>query len=139
MKLLVLIVLVFIGSGKAQEIIDWQAEGLVWANNCEFVGNDIYTVNVSFEDCRFRACRDQSGCTHFNYVSQAGVGTCTMKKGPVTLKDAKFKNTLADTKFTVASCGIYGRSSQKTNAANSVQSSQFYNFLIISILLVLSH
>jgi len=94
MKLLVLIVLFFIGSVKAQEIIDWQAEGLVWANNCEFVGNDIYTVNVSFEDCRFRACRDQSGCTHFNYVSQAGVGTCTMKKGPVTLKDAKFKNTL---------------------------------------------
>ncbi len=64
--------------------ITWQGN---WAQNCDFNGNDISSVQSSSELCGSK-CSETQGCTHFAWSSHNG-GTCWLKGGNVCKTQAK--------------------------------------------------
>lgn len=66
--------------------INWENGN--WAYKCNFNGNDIGKTVGPHEECAGN-CKAKSGCTHFvHYWEGEEGGTCYMKKGSVSKKDA---------------------------------------------------
>lgn len=68
---------------RAKKSINWQGN---WAFSCDFRGNDLDHAQTPGEACSDR-CINTPECTHFTWTSFNG-GTCWMKKGSVTTRDA---------------------------------------------------
>ena len=64
--------------------IQWQPDK--WAQNCDFVGNDLTSEHTKAEDCG-PACLRTPNCTNFTWTSYKN-GTCWMKTGNVQRNDA---------------------------------------------------
>ncbi|OQV22079.1 hypothetical protein BV898_03924 [Hypsibius exemplaris] len=65
------------------DAIQWNGN---WAFGCDFVGNDLKSVQVPGDQCG-GLCASTQGCTHFTWTSYAG-GTCFMKLWSVSKSDA---------------------------------------------------
>jgi hypothetical protein len=66
--------------------INWN--GNDWAQNCDFLGNDLSNVVVPASSCGGQ-CANTLGCTHYTWTSHNG-GICLMKKGGASKEDATF-------------------------------------------------
>jgi hypothetical protein len=65
-------------------------DGITWAMNCEFVGNNLDAVsNIMGEYCGM-TCSATPECTHFVWTRKSG-GTCELKQGHISLDQAKWK------------------------------------------------
>lgn len=61
--------------------------GFQWAPGCDFPGNDLRNETTRIpltNNCEYK-CLVTPECTHFSW----NFNTCYMKKGPITMKDAK--------------------------------------------------
>lgn len=72
------------GGANAQGIV-WRGN---WAMHCDFRGNDLSNARTMRRQCGLK-CKSTSGCTHYNWTNVRG-GTCWMKTGRVSKKDALF-------------------------------------------------
>jgi len=67
-----------------------EEDGITWAMNCEFVGNHLNTVkDIEGQYCGM-LCASTLECTHFVWMRKSG-GTCELKKGSISLEQAKWK------------------------------------------------
>ena len=82
--------------------IDWNGN---WAFKCDFKGNDLSNMKSRGEDCS-GICARTNGCTHFSWNIFEN-GTCWMKKGSVSKKDA-----ITSTEKGIV-CGIVIENTQK--------------------------
>ncbi|UJR18907.1 hypothetical protein I4U23_022035 [Adineta vaga] len=64
--------------------INWNGNN--WAFACDFKGNNLSNVRIPGEQCGGKCTRTPQ-CTHFVWTTSNG-GTCWMKKGAVSKKDA---------------------------------------------------
>ena len=76
-----------------------------WALGCDFKGNDLSNMKSRGEDCS-GICARTNGCTHFSWNTFEN-GTCWMKNGSVSKKDA-----ITSTEKGIV-CGIVNDNAQK--------------------------
>ena len=88
--------------------INWN--GKDWAIACDFRANDLKNVRIRGEDCSGECARTDA-CTHFSWTPWKG-GTCWLKKGRVSKKDAV---SSSDSKTV---CGVV-RKGSSTQTGNS--------------------
>lgn len=85
---------------------------VMWANNCDFYGSDIYSVRGIPDVCG-DLCADASACTHWTWTNYNG-GTCWLKSG-----SSGSQNT-----YYGAGCGyVIGRFSTSTSSGGSSSAS----------------
>lgn len=78
---------IFLSTASLAYAITWNGN---WAMSCDFVGNDLSSVQTRGEDCGGR-CAATAFCTHFTWTNYNG-GTCWMKKNIVPKSAAIVKN-----------------------------------------------
>lgn len=69
--------------------IIWNVDaiGVYYASNCDFNGNNMYSIEVPANECG-PLCATTSGCTHFAW-SRARGGLCWLKEGSISRRFAK--------------------------------------------------
>ncbi|CAF0979284.1 unnamed protein product [Rotaria sp. Silwood1] len=87
-------------SGEPGSNIQWNGKN--WAMSCDFRGNDLTNVQISLHLCS-RKCAEIQGCTHFTWTRYKG-GTCWMKTGTVSKKDALTTNDQTMMEFCGKKC-----------------------------------
>ncbi|CAF3409652.1 unnamed protein product [Rotaria sp. Silwood1] len=97
-------------SGEPGSNIQWNGKN--WAMSCDFRGNDLTNVQISSHLCS-RKCAEIQGCTHFTWTRYKG-GTCWMKTGTVSKKDALTTNDQT------MMCGVMNEEQEK-NKGSTIQ------------------
>jgi hypothetical protein len=81
---------------EKNKVVKWNDN---WALNCNFVGNDLTTIKCGGEQCG-QFCDRHPTCTHWSWF-QRDNGTCLLKKGSVSKRDAVYDPNEID-----SSCGF---------------------------------
>lgn len=90
-----------------------------WAMSCDFIGNDMFNVQITRGECSIK-CGDNSSCTHFTWNTYLG-GTCWLKSGTISKSDA------VPTKDSTMVCGIIIESLRiQWNGTNLAKSCDFH-------------
>lgn len=89
---------------------------VMWENNCDFYGQDTYSVRAGGERCG-DLCANDGGCTHWTWSNYNG-GTCWLKNGGTSSKNW----------FNGAGCGyVVGRAADPSSANQASVASGAYN------------
>lgn len=104
-----------VSASSSLEFASGSSGRVMWANNCDYYGNDIYSVQAIPDICG-DLCADDSSCTHWTWTYYNG-GTCWLKSG----------SSATLTTYYGAGCGYvidrWGSASASTSTTQQAQQS----------------
>ena len=84
--------LVFEKCKCGQDMLNWHFNGtdeVVWANPCDFYGNDRMNIQWTINSSCGRECVARPWCTHYTKVDKRGI--CYLKEGSFHISQVKFQ------------------------------------------------
>lgn len=81
--------ILFLITSNCISAFEWRIEddGVIWAQWCDFPGNDIRSVGATSNACG-PICKETKDCTHFAW-STADFGKCWLKRNGVSRSQAR--------------------------------------------------